>query len=389
MVDVLLTLRGVEGALGQRELCFKHLDVAAALVEKLGDRRREGLVLAARSNALRVFGDNDAAEFVGRQALEIAHQCRDVELLVFSHHNLGQTLVSVAQHARALEFLERANELLDEDVARTAAGGDAQFGAARGLGATPLLIMRRTTRYWMSKAETALGHFERALTWADANHREMRELGPASDALTIILTTLSVGVPQVARGELDVAIPMLDRALTAARNAGLGPYSAEAASHLGQAYAIAGRHDEALAVLEAPMEPDFNNHQPPSYSLRLSRLAEAYWRAGRMADAARAATAALHASRTRKERGAEAATVWVVAEVAAVGAPAERRAARQHYAAAIALAERLGLEPLVAHGRLGLARLLDRDGHRTEARKNAAVALTLYRGMAMLRWIPA
>ena len=29
-----------------------------------------------------------------------------------------------------------------------------------------------------------------------------------------------------------------------------------------------------------------------------------------------------------------------------------------------------------------------RDGHRTEARKNAAVALTLYRGMAMLRWIP-
>ncbi|HZI40165.1 MAG TPA: tetratricopeptide repeat protein, partial [Gemmatimonadaceae bacterium] len=306
---------------------------------------------------------------------------------VFSHHNLGQTLVSVGQHAQALEFLRHAHEILDADAMRVAAGGDALFGAARGLGATPLLIMRRTTRYWMSKAESALGHFERALTYAEANDREMRDLGPASDALTIIVTTLSVGIPRLARGELDVATTILERALAAARDAGLAPYSAEAASHLGQAYALAGRHDEALALLTLPLESDFNQYQLPGHSLHLSRLAEAYWRAGQMVDAARTAAAALEASRTRKERGPEAATLRVIAEVAAVGTTSERRRAREQFAAAITLAERLGMDPLVAHGRLGLARLLHRDGHRSEARKNALIALTLYRGMAMHRWV--
>ena len=53
----------------------------------------------------------------------------------------------------------------------------------------------------------------------------------------------------------------------------------------------------------------------------------------------------------------------------------------------MALAEELGLRPLVAHCHLGLGKLYRRGGKREEAREHLAIATTMYREMDMRFWL--
>jgi hypothetical protein len=55
---------------------------------------------------------------------------------------------------------------------------------------------------------------------------------------------------------------------------------------------------------------------------------------------------------------------------------------------ALALAESLGMRPLVAHCHLGLGRLYAQPGRREQARTALAMAIDLYRAMDMTFWLP-
>jgi tetratricopeptide (TPR) repeat protein len=63
----------------------------------------------------------------------------------------------------------------------------------------------------------------------------------------------------------------------------------------------------------------------------------------------------------------------------------ERREAR--YREALALAEPLGMRPLVAHCHLGLGKLYRRTGQREQAREHLSTATTMYREMGMTYWL--
>jgi hypothetical protein len=62
-------------------------------------------------------------------------------------------------------------------------------------------------------------------------------------------------------------------------------------------------------------------------------------------------------------------------------------AADNHYSAAMALAEELGMRPLVAHCHLGLGKLYRRTGKRAQAQAHLTTATTLYREMGMTYWL--
>jgi hypothetical protein len=73
-----------------------------------------------------------------------------------------------------------------------------------------------------------------------------------------------------------------------------------------------------------------------------------------------------------------------------IGAHPDRfdpEASRSYYDRAIALAEPRGFRPIVAHSHLGLATLDRRAGRREEATRHRAIAVTLYREMAMRFWL--
>jgi hypothetical protein len=59
-----------------------------------------------------------------------------------------------------------------------------------------------------------------------------------------------------------------------------------------------------------------------------------------------------------------------------------------YYQQALALAEALGMRPLVAHCHLGLGRLYGQTGRGAQARAALSAAIALYRAMDMAFWLP-
>lgn len=70
------------------------------------------------------------------------------------------------------------------------------------------------------------------------------------------------------------------------------------------------------------------------------------------------------------------------------GGPPDVAPAETHYQQALALAEELGMRPLVAHCYLGLGTLYATTGRREQARVALSTAIDLYRAMAMTLWLP-
>jgi predicted protein tyrosine phosphatase len=92
--------------------------------------------------------------------------------------------------------------------------------------------------------------------------------------------------------------------------------------------------------------------------------------------------------RQPQERNNQAYALRLLGEIAARREPPESALAEAHYQQALALAEELGMRPLVAHCHLGLGTLYAATGQGEQARTALAAALALYRAMDMTFWLP-
>ena len=75
-------------------------------------------------------------------------------------------------------------------------------------------------------------------------------------------------------------------------------------------------------------------------------------------------------------------------DIAAHGAPPAHTRAETHYGQARALAEALGMRPLVAHCHRSLGTLYSTRGQREQARAALSTAMEMYRTMEMTFWLP-
>jgi tetratricopeptide (TPR) repeat protein len=121
-------------------------------------------------------------------------------------------------------------------------------------------------------------------------------------------------------------------------------------------------------------------------ALWTAHLGEGLLVAGRLERAHTVAQRALDLARAHHEAGHEAWAQWLLGEIAVErrsddGAPAEA-----HYRNALALAEELGLRPLVARIHLGLARLARQRGDGAAAETALARATTDFCEMDMRFW---
>ena len=108
---------------------------------------------------------------------------------------------------------------------------------------------------------------------------------------------------------------------------------------------------------------------------------------GRLADATRIAEDALAEARQFGERGVEGQLLRLLGDMAAHPDRVAVDTAEVHYGQALALAEELGLRPLMAHRHLGLGLLYQRAGRRQRARDHLTVATTMFREMDMRFWL--
>ncbi len=116
------------------------------------------------------------------------------------------------------------------------------------------------------------------------------------------------------------------------------------------------------------------------------QLGEAFLLTHQVEDAFASAERALELARNRAERGHEAHALRLLGEIAAHPEPPGVEIAQGHYREALALAETLGMRPLVAHCHLGLGRLYRRKKKRQEADEHVARAVAMYRDMGMRFW---
>ena len=205
---------------------------------------------------------------------------------------------------------------------------------------------------------------------------------------SVTVTYRGMGHLHLRRGDLHQATLALEHALEICQGVDSPPLFHAVSSALGYAHALSGRSADAIPLLEeAVKRPVFLGATQEGQSLRTVWLSEAYLLTGREADARAAAQRALDLARQHKERGNEAYALRLLGEIAAREDPLDIGKAEDHYRRALALAEELGMRPLIAHCYVGLGELYRRSGDLRLAQEHLKNGVTLMRDMGMGLWL--
>jgi class 3 adenylate cyclase/tetratricopeptide (TPR) repeat protein len=370
-IDLRFDLRRARRVLGQYARLLEDLRTAETLAEALDDPRRLGRVSAYMADCFIALGQYDRAIASAQRALALAAASGDHDLPIEVNTSLGLVYFIQGDYRQAIEANRRAMALLEGEQRYEHLGRN-----------VPPAVLTRTA---LCLCLGAVGAFaegravgEEGLGMAEAVQH------PAS------LTTAyrSVGRLYLRQGNLPQALPLLERAAGICEEAELPFAFSLLAPDLGAAYVLCGRVDEAVRLLERALEQATASSSMAARLRQVSVLGEAHLHAGRLEEAYTLAARALEHARTYQERGNEAYALRLLGDIAAHGDPPQINPAQDYYHQALALAEELGMRPLVAHCHLGLGTLYATTGQREQARSELSAAIVQYRAMEMTFWLP-
>ena len=188
------------------------------------------------------------------------------------------------------------------------------------------------------------------------------------------------------QGDFAGAVAPLERGVDLCRTREVPLLLDRFAWALGAAYHGTGRRSEGVVLMEdTARDVAERTVRGKGWAGRVGALGGAYLLAGRLADATRTAQEGLAA--VRGEQEAEGHVLRLLGDIAAHPDCFESDTAEAHYRQALALAEELGLRPLVAHCHLGLGKLYRRTDKHEQAQEHLTTATTMYREMDMRFWL--
>ena len=328
-IEVRCLLSGPLFALGDPEAYLSCMNEALAVAERLGDPERLARVEAIRTNAFWSAGDNPAALASGQRAAALAEAIGHRVNLIHACLNLGLVCQTMGDYHRVLTWLSKAVELLGDDLGRERLGRNNY----------PTV----TAHSELAKAHGELGQFDLAM----AVHEEALRLAEGlGHSITLLVARQQPCATLVRRGLFYDAIPRLEAAIQALRDAGLHLWAVSGAGTLGYSLAMTGRVPEGIALLRDALEETARSRKTDE-ARWVSYLCEAHIVGGQLAEARDLAERALALARQRVERGVEARVLWLLGVIEAQGMrEGGRAAAEDHYRAAMTLAEELGMRPL-------------------------------------------
>ncbi len=370
-LDIRFDLRNALVPLGEGGRVGALLDEAEALAEAVGDQRRLGRALNYKVVQFGRAGDYAAAIQAGRRALAVGESQADVAIQVVANGYLGQVDVARGECREAVRHCEAALALIPEGLAQE------RFGAAD--------IQGCAVRHSLARALGALGRFAEAF----GRLREAMHIAEeAGHVYTLVYPLFSLGTLKLDQGDFAGAVAPLERGLDLCRTKEVPFLLPHFAGALGAAYHGTGRPAEGVALMEDAARGLVGGIvSMAAWPGRVEALGGAYLLDGRLADATRIAQDGLAAARQRGERGVEGHILRLLGDIAAHPDRFEAETAEAHYRQALALAEALGLRPLVAHCHLGLGALYRRAGKREQAREHLTTAGTMFGEMDMRFWL--
>jgi tetratricopeptide (TPR) repeat protein len=278
---------------------------------------------------------------------------------------LGQGYFNVADYRRAIEHCQRNVAVLEGKRAYE------RFG----LTGLPSVL----SRIWLAWSLAERGEFgDTAVPVGEA----VSIAETAGQPYSVAAAYLNTGHVQLVRGDLAQAIPVLERAVELAKNSDLRAILPTTTAVLGVAYALCGRVTEALLTVEESeaLTPAVKIFDTPTAATALGTV---HLLAGKINEAAEATSRTAELAAECGYRGSQARASQLLGEISARRDPPEVARAEDHYRRALALADELGMRPLVAHCHRGLGTLYRRIGERAQAHEHLSRAVRQYREMDM------
>jgi len=365
-LDLRLALVRPLNSLGEPERRLALLGEAEALARALDDRARLGRVLLWVATVLRQTGDPDGAIAAGQQALALAAALGDSDLQGRASQTLGMTYFGLGDFGRAAELLRRSVEEA------------AQQSGTRGT------YQQIQPQAWLTRTLGALGAFAEGRRYGEEALRLATLEGRGQDP---IVAHGCLGQLYLAQGDLEHAVRVLDQGLALCRASGHRLWVSPISAALGYAAALQGRLAEGRALLEEAISSTIRMGVRFGSAGYIAWLSEVCRLAAHGEEASQHARQAVDLARRRKERADEARALHQLGVVYAHADPPDVEQAAAHYQQALALAEALGMRPLVAHCHLGLGKLYRRTAKREQAREHLTTATTMYREMGMMYWV--
>jgi class 3 adenylate cyclase/tetratricopeptide (TPR) repeat protein len=368
-IDLRLDLRTALTPLGHYREILGLLREAEGLARDLHDDRRLGHVVADMSARLRNIGDHAGALAAGRQACAIAADLCDGDLQFEATYRLAQAHFAVGDFVHSVDLLRQAV------IALGGGPRPEDSRVPRYLAAWP--------RAWLALSLANLGRFADAIALGE---EAVRIADSADHPHSVIEARAALGRVHLDKGELERAIALFETGLAPSRAWNI--WDSSVFSALGYAYALAGRVDDGLPLLQEAVERGQSiDALGIGHAMRLSRLGQGYLLAGRLDEARERTRQALDLATAQKERASQAYALRILGEIAFNREHLEVETAESCLHEALGLAVELAMRPLAAHCHLGFGKLYRRTDKRETAREHLTTTTTMYREMEMTYWL--
>jgi tetratricopeptide (TPR) repeat protein len=370
-IDLRLALRSAlwpSGDSGRILVCLRE---AEALAETLDDPRRLAQVLLFLSVHFYFRGTYDQSVTAAQRALALATAGEDGVLHALANQYLGLAYRAQGDYRRAIDCLRQTVASL-EGMRRHERFGQVFLPAMR------------------SRVDLAVCHAELGMF---AEGRVLGEEGlQMAEAVehpgSLMYACYGLGLLALCQGDLPRALPRLERAMSICQDVDIPAFFPWIAPALGAVYTRSGRVADAVSLLTQAMAQSTATATVVFQALCCLSLGDAQMLAGRFEEAHALAERALALAHAHQERGNQAYALHLLGDIVARRDPPESALAEAHYQQALALAEDLGMRPLVAHCHLGLGMLYSQMGQVVQARAALSTAIALYCAMEMTFWLP-